>query len=230
MLPGPLVLVVDDEAGIRRFLHAALSSNGYRVSEATTAAEAVLKTADEHPDALLLDLGLPDRDGLSVIREVREWSPVPIVILSAREAERDKVRALDEGADDYLVKPFGVAELLARLRVTLRHRLRTPSGATRVVIGELAVDLERREVRLAGNEVHLTPIEFKLLAVLVRNAGRVVTHRQLLQQAWGPEYGDEAHYLRVYVGQLRRKIEREPARPRYLRTEPGVGYRLIDEP
>jgi len=230
VLPGPLVLVVDDEAGIRRFLHAALSSNGYRVSEATTAAEAVLKTADEHPDALLLDLGLPDRDGLSVIREVREWSPVPIVILSAREAERDKVRALDEGADDYLVKPFGVAELLARLRVTLRHRLRTPSGATRVVIGELAVDLERREVRLAGNEVHLTPIEFKLLAVLVRNAGRVVTHRQLLQQAWGPEYGDEAHYLRVYVGQLRRKIEREPARPRYLRTEPGVGYRLIDEP
>ena len=230
MLPGPLVLVVDDEAGIRRFLHAALSSNGYRVSEATTAAEAVLKTADEHPDALLLDLGLPDRDGLSVIREVREWSPVPIVILSAREAERDKVRALDEGADDYLVKPFGVAELLARLRVTLRHRLRTPSGATRVVIGELAVDLERREVRLAGNEVHLTPIEFRLLAVLVRNAGRVVTHRQLLQQAWGPEYGDEAHYLRVYVGQLRRKIEREPARPRYLRTEPGVGYRLIDEP
>jgi two-component system KDP operon response regulator KdpE len=224
---APLVLIVDDEPAIRRFLRASLVAHDYRVSEAITAQEALTRAFDERPDIVLLDLGLPDRDGLVVIRELRQFSPVPIVVLSARHAEKDKVRALDEGADDYLAKPFGVEELLARVRVALRHVMRPPNGAMRLAGDDLEIDLERWQVRLAGIEVHLTPIEFKLLAALGRSAGKVVTHRQLLQQVWGEEYREEAHYLRVYVGQLRRKIEADPARPRHLRTEPGVGYRLV---
>ena len=227
--PEPLVLVVDDEPPIRRFLRATLSAHGFRVAEAATAGEALEKLAAASPDVMLLDLGLPDRDGLDVLVELRGWSAVPVIVLSARQREPDKVAALDAGADDYLSKPFGTDELLARMRVALRHAAR-PGGASPVYrAGELFVDLEARLVTVRGNEVHLTPHEFKLLAALVKKAGKVLTHRQLLREVWGPEYGDENHYVRVYMAQLRRKLEADPARPRYLRSEPGVGYRLIAE-
>jgi two-component system KDP operon response regulator KdpE len=227
----PLVLIVDDEMPIRRFLRVSLAGEGYRVVEAATAAEALEQIAAQRPDVVVLDLGLPDRDGLAVIREIREWSSVPIVVLSVRDRESDKVSSLEAGADDYLTKPFGVGELMARLRVALRHASIAGGTADEPVFstGELRVDLARRQVVVAGQEVRLTPIEYKLLALLVKNAGKVLTHRQLLRQVWGPEYGDENHYVRVYVAQLRRKIEADPARPRYLRTEPGVGYRLVTE-
>jgi two-component system KDP operon response regulator KdpE len=227
----PLVLIVDDELPIRRFLRVSLAGEGYRVVEAATAAEALDQIAAQRPDVVVLDLGLPDRDGVEVIREVREWSPVPIVVLSVRDRESDKVSALEAGADDYLTKPFGVGELMARLRVALRHAS-VPGGTADEPVfstGELRIDLARRQVFVAGHEIRLTPIEYKLLALLVKNAGKVLTHRQLLRQVWGPEYGDENHYVRVYVAQLRRKIEADPARPRYLRTESGVGYRLVTE-
>ncbi len=225
----PLVLVIDDEAPIRRFLRTTLSTRGFRVAEAATAGEALEKLAASPPDVVLLDLGLPDRDGLEVLAELRGWSSVPVIVLSARQQEPDKVVALDAGADDYLSKPFGTSELLARLRVALRHAAR-PGGASPVYqAGELVVDLEARLVTVRGKAVHLTPHEFKLLATLVQKAGRVLTHRQLLREVWGPEYGDENHYLRVYMAQLRRKLERDPARPRYLTSEPGVGYRLVAE-
>ncbi len=227
----PLVLIVDDELPIRRFLRVSLAGEGYRVVEAATAAEALEQIAAQRPDVVVLDLGLPDRDGLALTREVREWSSVPIVVLSVRDRESDKVAALEAGADDYLTKPFGVGELMARLRVALRHAAIAGGTADEPVFsaGELRVDLARRQVFVAEREVRLTPIEYKLLALLVKNAGKVLTHRQLLRQVWGPEYGDENHYVRVYVAQLRRKIEADPARPRYLRTEPGVGYRLVTE-
>jgi two-component system KDP operon response regulator KdpE len=227
----PLVLIVDDELPIRRFLRVSLAGEGYRVVEAATAAEALDQIAAQRPDVVVLDLGLPDRDGVEVIREVREWSPVPIVVLSVRDRESDKVSALEAGADDYLTKPFGVGELMARLRVALRHAS-VPGGTADEPVfstGELRIDLARRQVLVAEREIRLTPIEYKLLALLVKNAGKVLTHRQLLRQVWGPEYGDENHYIRVYVAQLRRKIEADPARPRYLRTESGVGYRLVTE-
>jgi two-component system KDP operon response regulator KdpE len=227
----PLVLVVDDETPIRRFLRVSLAGEGYRVVEATTAAEALEQVAAQRPDVVILDLGLPDRDGLTLTREIREWSSVPIVVLSVRDRESDKVSALEAGADDYLTKPFGVGELMARLRVALRHAS-VPGGTAGQPVfssGELRIDLARRQVFVSEREVRLTPIEYKLLALLVKNAGKVLTHRQLLRQVWGPEYGDENHYVRVYVAQLRRKIEADPTRPRYLRTEPGVGYRLVTE-
>jgi len=225
----PLVLIVDDETPIRRFLRLSLAGEGYRVIEAGTAAEALEMIAGQRPDVVILDLGLPDRDGLDLTREVREWSGVPIVVLSAREKENDKVAALEAGADDYLTKPFGTGELIARLRVALRHAAlaEVPAGEAVFATGELKVDLARRLVFVGEREVRLTPIEYRLLAVLVKHAGKVLTHRQLLHEVWGPEYGDENHYVRVYVAQLRRKLEADPARPRYLRTEPGVGYRLV---
>jgi two-component system KDP operon response regulator KdpE len=227
----PLVLIVDDETPIRRFLRLSLVGEGYRAIEAGTAGEALEKLVGQRPDVVILDLGLPDRDGLALLREVREWSGIPIVVLSARERENDKVAALEAGADDYLTKPFGVGELIARLRVALRHAAlaEVPVGEAVFTTGELKVDLARRLVFVGQREVRLTPIEYRLLAVLVKHAGKVLTHRQLLHEVWGPEYGDENHYVRVYVAQLRRKLEADPARPCYLRTEPGVGYRLTGD-
>jgi two-component system KDP operon response regulator KdpE len=224
----PTVLVIEDEAQIRRFLRATLTANGYQLLEATTAQEGLVQAATRQPEIVILDLGLPDLDGLEVTRRLREWTTVPIIVLSARGQEADKVTALDAGADDYLTKPFSVGELLARLRVALRHAARTSQepGEPIFTVGDLRVDLARRQVYIAEQQVHLTPIEYKLLTTLVRYAGRVVTHRQLLQEGWGPGHTEASHYLRVYMGQLRHKLEADPARPRYLVTEPGVGYRL----
>ncbi len=226
-----LVLVIEDEAQILKFLRAALTSHGYRYVEALTGEEGLRQAATRAPDVILLDLGLPDLDGLEVARRLREWSAVPIVVLSARGQEREKIAALDAGADDYVTKPFGVGELMARLRVALRHAgARGRSNVETVLeVGDLKLDRERRLVFRKGTEVHLTPIEYKLLAALAEYPGRVVTHEQLLRQVWGPGYSQQSHYLRVYMGQLRHKLEREPARPKYLVTEPGVGYRLRDE-
>lgn len=225
---NPLILVIEDEPQIRRFLRATLGANGYELVEAPTAAEGLRAAANRPPDLVILDLGLPDLDGLEVTRRLREWSAVPIIILSARGQELDKIAALDAGADDYLVKPFGVGELLARLRVALRHTAQTGAGTgeTTFTVDDLRVDLARRQVWLNAQEVHLTPNEYKLLALLVRHAGKVVTHKQLLKEVWGPAYETETHYLRVYMAQLRHKLEADPARPHYLATEPGVGYRL----
>jgi two-component system, OmpR family, KDP operon response regulator KdpE len=229
---GPLVLVVEDEPQMRRFLRATLSSHGYRVVEAETAAGGVAQATGYTPDLVLLDLGLPDGDGLLVTRRLREWSSVPILVLSARGRESDKVEALDAGADDYLTKPFGSGELLARMRVALRHAARGAQESADPVftLGPLRVDLARRQVFRAEQEVHLTPNEYKLLVALVRNAGKVITQRELLKEVWGPNSIGQPHYLRVYMGQLRHKLEENPARPRYLVTEPGVGYRLRTEP
>lgn len=225
------ILVVEDEQPIRRFLRVSLESRGYSVQEAETATEGLRSLTGEPPDAVILDLGLPDRDGLDVLQQVREWSKVPVIVLSARGRESDKVAALDAGADDYLTKPFSVGELLARIRVALRRSVSSATGDPAPVfqVGELRVDQVRRQVHLGDEEIHLTPTEYRLLVVLCRNAGRVVTHRQLLKEVWGPDSVYENQYLRVYMGQLRRKIEKEPTRPRYLKTETGVGYRLVDE-
>ena len=225
---SPLVLVIEDEPQIRRFLRATLSAHGYRLIEAATAQEGLMHAATRQPEIVILDLGLPDLDGLELTRQLREWSTVPIIVLSARGQESDKVAALDAGADDYLTKPFGVGELLARMRVALRHTARTTQepGEAVFTVGDLRVDLARRQVFVTNQEVHLTPIEYKLLTTLVRYAGKVVTHHQLLREVWGPGASSETHYLRVYMGQLRHKLEANPARPRYLVTESGVGYRL----
>ena len=226
---GPTVLVVEDEQQMRRFLRASLGSHGFRLVEAGTAREAVALATSHNPELILLDLGLPDGDGIALTRELREWSRTPIVVISARGREADKVEALDAGADDYLTKPFGVSELLARMRVALRHAAQVRGSEAPVVeIGPLKVDLGRRQVTLEGAEVRLTPIEFKLLRLLAQNAGRVLTHRQILAEVWGPGHAEQTHYLRVYMAQLRRKIEVDAARPRFLVTEPGVGYRLRD--
>jgi len=214
---------------MRRFLRPALTGNGYRIEEAATGEDGIRQAAMRSPDLVLLDLGLPDVDGLEVTRRLREWSQVPILVISARGREDDKVAALDAGADDYVTKPFGVLELLARLRVALRRTARTQDGeASKVAIGPLEIDFEKRRVQVGGAEVHLTPIEYRLLGELARNAGRVLTHSHLLRQVWGPGYAQQSHYLRVYMAQLRRKIEPDPARPRLLLTEPGVGYRLAE--
>jgi two-component system KDP operon response regulator KdpE len=227
----PVVVVIEDEPQIRRFLRAALTGQGYRVFEAGTGEDGLIEAASRQPDLVILDLGLPDMDGLAVIERLREWSAVPVIVLSARGQERDKVAALDGGADDYVGKPFAVGELLARMRVALRHRaqLGGESVESTFTVGDLHVDLGRRRVLLGGAEVHLSPIEYRLLATLVRYAGRVVTHRQLLREVWGPNAEAQSHYLRVYMTHLRRKLEPDPARPRYLLTEPGVGYRLLAE-
>lgn len=225
------MVVIEDDPQIRRFLRPALATQSYRVTEAATGEEGLAAAAIRQPDLVILDLGLPDLDGIEVIRRLRDWTAVPIVVLSARGQEEDKIAALDAGADDYVSKPFGIGELLARMRVALRHASRVSSQSTDAtfVVGNLRLDLARRRVFVRDCEVHLTPIEYKLLAALVRHAGMVLTHGQLLKEVWGPPYADQAHYLRVYMAQLRRKLEVDPARPRYLLTEPGVGYRLVDE-
>jgi two-component system KDP operon response regulator KdpE len=227
----PLVLIVEDEPQMRKFVRIALTSHDYRVLEAGSAAEGIQQASVHTPDLVLLDLGLPDGDGMDVTRRLREWSTVPILVISARGQEDSKVKALDEGADDYLTKPFGAAELLARIRVALRHAARSRETASAVVnIGDdVRVDLAKRLVHVRGEEVHLTPIEYKLLVELVKHAGMVVTHRHLLERVWGPGHAHQMQYLRVYMTQLRHKLEQDPARPKFLVTEPGVGYRLKAE-
>ena len=227
-MPDPVVVLIEDELQIRRFLRATLSGQGYRLFEATTGADGLIEVASRQPDVVIVDLGLPDMDGLEVIRRLREWTTVPVIVLSARGQERDKVTALDAGADDYVSKPFGAGELLARIRVALRHTAGASHEGDEAAfkVGELEVDQLRRHVTIRGAEIKLTPIEYKLLTTLVRHAGKVVTHQQLLREVWGPSHDDQAHYVRVYMAHLRHKLEVEPARPRYLLTEPGVGYRL----
>ena len=224
----PVVLIIEDEPQIRRFLRATLASHGYALIEATTAQDGLAQAATRQPDLVILDLGLPDLDGLEVAKQLREWSRVPIIVLSARGQENDKIAALDAGADDYLTKPFGVGELMARMRVALRHIAAAAQELDNAifVVDDLRVDLARRQVFIDDEEIHLTPIEYRLLTTLVRYAGKVITHRQLLKEVWGPAYQEESHYLRVYMRQLRHKLEADPTRPRYLVTEPGVGYRL----
>jgi len=222
------VLVVDDERAIRRFLRASLSAHGYAVFEASTGQEALSAVLSDRPDLIILDLGLPDLSGLEVTRQLREWSQTPIIVLSVREEEATKVAALDVGADDYLTKPFGMAELMARIRVALRHADQ-PAGEPVFEVGDLRVDRARRQVSVAGNAIVLTPTEYDLLRVLVQNAGKVLTHRQLLRQVWGLGYELETHLLQVNVSNLRRKIEPDPSRPSYILTEVGVGYRLRAE-
>lgn len=230
-MPDPVVVLIEDELQIRRFLRATLAGQGYRLFEATTGADGLIEVASRQPDVVIVDLGLPDMDGLDVIRRMREWTAVPVIVLSARGQERDKVTALDAGADDYVSKPFGAGELLARIRVALRHTAGASheGEAAAFKVGDLEIDQLRRHVTMRGAEIKLTPIEYKLLTTLVRHAGKVVTHQQLLRDVWGPSHDDQAHYVRVYMAHLRHKIEAEPARPRYLLTEPGVGYRLAAE-
>jgi two-component system KDP operon response regulator KdpE len=221
--------VVEDEPQMRRFLRASLTSHGFRLIEAGTASEAMALATSQNPEVILLDLGLPDDDGIALTRRLREWSSVPIIVVSARGREADKVEALDAGSDDYLTKPFGVNELLARIRAALRRANQSATAPGPVIeIGALRIDLARREVTLAGSALHLTPNEYRILALLARNPGRVLTHRQILKEVWGPAHTGETHYLRVYMAQLRRKIEADPARPQLLVTEPSVGYRMRD--
>ena len=225
---GQRVLVVDDENSIRRYLRAALSAQGFTIYEASNGQEAINGVLSHHPDIIILDLGLPDFDGIEVTRRLREWSQTPIIILSVREAENDKIAALDAGADDYLTKPFGTGELMARMRVAIRRLASTPDAPVLQVDG-LRMDLSRRLVTVNEKEISLTPTEYDILRLLMQNAGKVLTHRQLLRQVWGTAYESEMHILRVNISNLRRKIEPDPARPHYLVTEPGVGYRLRTE-
>lgn len=227
-----LILLIEDEPQMRRFLRVTLKSHGYRLLEASGGVEGLREASTRSPDVVLLDLGLPDLDGLEVVNRLRDWSQVPVIVLSAREQEQDKIRALDAGADDYLTKPFGAGELLARIRVALRHQSGQlgEKGEPVIVLDNLRIDLASRRVFLNEAEVHLTPIEFRLLAVLVKNAGKVVTHSHLLKEVWGPPHMNQTQYVRVYMAQLRHKLEADPARPRFFLNEPGVGYRLrIDE-
>ena len=223
----PVILVVEDDPQIRRFLRATLTAEGYLYYEATTATEGIAQAAARTPELILLDIGLPDGDGFGVIRSVREWGQTPILVVSARGQESDKIAALDLGADDYVEKPFAVGELLARIRAALRRSTSTGQNGPVVRFGRVEFDLDKRVVRVDGEEVHLTPNEFKLLQVLIQHSGKVLTQRQLLNEVWGPNHTEQAQYLRVYVAQLRRKLEIDPARPKHLQTEPGVGYRLV---
>ncbi|MGE0354057.1 MAG: response regulator [Gemmatimonadales bacterium] len=226
--PIPLVLIVEDEPHMRRFLRAALTGDGLHVVEAATARAGLMQVAGRNPEIILLDLGLPDLDGREVTRELRRVTAAPIIVISARGREHDKVQLLDLGADDYLTKPFGAGELLARIRVALRHAARTPMGPDEPIrlAGDVKIDPGRRQVFRGTSEVHLTPTEYRLLSALARHAGCVLTHRQLLEQVWGTNYASQTHYVRVYMAQLRHKLEQDPTRPRLLITEPGVGYRL----
>ncbi len=219
------ILVVDDERPIRRFLRTALAAHHYEIFEAADGQEALEKAASERPDLIILDLNLPDLDGIEITRRLREWTQTPIIILSVREAENDKIAALDAGADDYLTKPFGVGELTARIRTALRHSAPVEDEPV-FKIETMSVDLAHRQVRVGGNEVALTPTEYDLLKLLIQHAGKVLTHRQLLRQVWGTAYEDQAHLLRVNISNLRRKIEADPTQPHFVLTEPGVGYRL----
>jgi two-component system, OmpR family, KDP operon response regulator KdpE len=228
---APLLLLVEDELPIRRFLRAALAGEGFRLLEAETGQQAIKLAAQQPPDLVILDLGLPDVDGQEILRQLREWLRAPIIILSVRDQEQQKIMALDNGADDYLTKPFSTGELLARIRVALRHATRVGEDreSATFVCGDLRIELAERRLFLKDTEVHLTPLEFKLLTTLVHHAGKVLTHRFLLKEVWGPHRVQETHYLRVFMANLRRKIEMDPAQPRYLLTEQGVGYRLATQ-
>jgi two-component system KDP operon response regulator KdpE len=228
---APVIVVIEDDPQIRRFLRTGLNSHGFDIEEAGSGNAGLTAAANRKPDLVILDLGLPDMDGVEVVKRLREWTAVPVVVLSARIAEGEKIAALDAGADDYLTKPFGLGELLARIRVALRHA-NMSAGQDKdgvFAVADLKVDLGHRRVHLGETEVRLTPIEYRLLAVLVRNAGKVLTHRHLLKEVWGPSHVEHNHYLRIYMANLRHKLEKDPARPRFLLTETGVGYRLADE-
>ena len=225
---APVVIIVEDEKQIRRFVRAALEAEGCHVFEADTVRQGLTEAGTRKPDLVILDLGLPDRDGVEFIRDLRGWSELPVIVLSARAGEEDKIAALDAGADDYLTKPFGVGELLARVRAALRRRAKMGAdGAAVVEFGDVRVDLSNRTVEKSGQAVHLTPIEYRLLSVLVGNAGKVLTHRQILREVWGPSHVESSHYLRIYMGHLRQKLEYDPAQPQHILTETGVGYRLV---
>ncbi|HKW80197.1 MAG TPA: response regulator [Casimicrobiaceae bacterium] len=225
--PCPVVLIVEDEPEIRRFLRAALRVEGYRVVESATGRRGSIDAGTHKPDLAIVDLALPDVDGIEVIRRIRAWSPMPIIVLSARVQEQSKIDALDAGADDYVTKPFGVRELLARVRVGLRQAYRPSSGWSTIGFGGAEVDLEKRVASRNGEDIRLTPLEFRMLATLAKHLGMVVTHRQLLTEVWGPTHEHDTHYLRIYMKQLRDKLEDDPVRPRHLLTETGIGYRLV---
>jgi two-component system KDP operon response regulator KdpE len=221
------ILIIEDEPPIRRFLRASLANEGYRVTEAVSGSEGLRLAASQPPDLVILDLGLPDLDGQDVLQQLREWYSSPVIILSARDQEVQKIKALDHGADDYVTKPFSIGELLARMRTAMRHAHRTGPEETSITIGDLRIDLAARLVYRKEEEVHLTPLEYKLLATMCKHAGKVLTHRFLLREVWGPQDSQENHYLRVFVASLRGKLEADPARPQYILTEQGVGYRLV---
>jgi len=228
--PKPIILCIEDDPQIRRFLRTGLGSQGFEFLEAETGRQGISEAAARNPDLVILDLGLPDLEGVEVVRQLREWTSLPIVVLSARSLEGEKIAALDAGADDYLTKPFGMGELLARIRVALRHaRGSATNDGSIFSVADLKVDLARRQVMLADRQVHLTPIEYRLLTALIKHAGMVLTHRQLLKEVWGPNHVEHSHYLRIYMAQLRHKLEADPAQPRFLLTEVGVGYRLAVE-
>nr|WP_246585557.1 two-component system response regulator KdpE [Yersinia kristensenii] len=220
-------MIVEDEKEIRRFVRIALEGEGWRVFESETLQRGLIEAGTRKPDLIILDLGLPDGDGLTYIQDLRQWSAIPIIVLSARSSEEDKVAALDAGADDYLSKPFGISELLARVRVALRRHSGGSQESPLVNFSDISVDLINRQVTRAGIDLHLTPIEFRLLSALLANTGKVITQRQLLNQVWGPNYVEHSHYLRIYMGHLRQKLETDPTRPKHLLTETGVGYRFI---
>jgi two-component system KDP operon response regulator KdpE len=226
--PSPVIVVIEDDPQMRRFLRTSLGSQGFQVHEAETGRRGLVEAATRKPDVVIVDLGLPDMDGVEVVKGLRQWTQLPIIVLSARSIEQHKIEALDAGADDYLTKPFGIGELLARIRVALRHSGVNPDGAAGEVFAydDIKVDLQRRQVFVGETEVHMTPIEYRLFSVLLKNAGKVLTHRQLLKDVWGPGYTENAHYLRIYMRQLRHKLEADPTQPRHLITESGIGYRL----